>query len=75
MIKIKAVVTTILIILFIQLVVSGLVLTFSRSLGVEKHVWKEYHTLVGWLFAATGLVHFILNYKIYIGEVKAWKNT
>ena len=67
--------------------VSGLVLYFTRGYGwgrglghgwlsyaeVERHVLKEYHFYCGLIITAIVVVHFALNWKIFMAELRTLK--
>ncbi len=77
--KIRLVVDTVLIAVFVILTLSGFVLYIAPSgpgskywsfLGINKYKWGMLHTQIGFVFILLVLIHFWLNRKLFIGLIK-----
>jgi hypothetical protein len=55
---------------FPLVLVTGLVLWLSHSpqtFGIEKGVWKHTHIWASLLMSAAAILHFVLNWSVYVG--------
>ncbi len=60
--------------------VSGLLLFFAPRgrgsgnvllFGLTKHTWSDYHKYVGLVIIAVAVLHFILNWRMFVKELRA----
>ena len=65
--KIRGIIYTLLIIVFIVVVATGI----GLFIGVKKARLENLHTLSGFAMAILVGVHLLINYKLYINEVKS----
>ena len=83
--RIKAVVSFILLVLFVIVFVSGIVLYLAPSGSIahktnwhflifDKWQWKKIHTVSAFIMSVVIFVHLFLNRKIFIAEIKSVKN-
>ena len=81
LIKIRAVVSIFLMVLFVVAFISGIGLDLAPPgriarqigwdfLGFDKQSLKEIHSLVGYLISGLITVHLLLNYKMFTSEIK-----
>ena len=81
LIKFKAIVSLLLIVLFVVVFVSGVGLDLAppgrmarqtgwNFLGFDKHSLKEIHSLAGYLASGLVTVHLLLNYKTFVSGIK-----
>ena len=81
LIKIRAVVSIFLMVLFVVAFISGIGLDLAPPgriarqigwdfLGFDKQSLKEIHGLVGYLISGLITVHLLLNYKMFVSEIK-----
>ena len=71
---VKAVLSSVLLLLFLFLAVSGAMLYFGKTgmvMGVARHTLRQIHAVVALLMCLLIVVHFILNIRTYIGGLKA----
>ena len=69
----KAIVSIVLLLLFVYLAFSGGLLYFSKTgmmLGVSRYTWRESHAWVALLVCVLLVVHFMLNLPLFLAE---WK--
>ncbi len=82
--KLKGIISLLLIVLFVMVVFTGIGLYFSPSgkiaketswnfLGFKKEQLENLHTLTGFLMSALVVVHLSLNYKMLLSEIKMLK--
>ena len=72
--SVKAILSTLLILIFIILAFSGALLYFGKTgvvLGVSRHTLREAHFWVAVSMCVFIPVHLILNLKVYISELRA----
>jgi len=72
--KVKAVLSTILILLFLFLASSGALLYFFKTgliLGIARYALREAHFVVAVVMCVLILIHLILNLKVYFSELRA----
>ena len=80
-VKMRAIISVILIVVFIIETITGIVLWLSPSgriareigwnfMGVDKLMLENLHTYAGFFMIALVVLHFILNYKMLIQELK-----
>ena len=67
--KIKGVVSSLLLIVFAITAFTGIVMYFSPQRAFEKHNVKLIHTYLGFLMIALVIVHFYLNSKLWKSEI------
>lgn len=81
LIKVKGVISSLMFILFVPVMFSGIGLYFAPSgrearlynwtfLGFSKEQLEVMHDIPGLVFAALTIIHLILNFKIYVNEIK-----
>ncbi len=81
-IKIKAIISSSLIVSFLITTLTGIGLYFAPSeriaratnwtfLSFSKTSLENVHTIFGFIMAALIIIHFLLNYKLFKGEIKA----
>ena len=81
LIKIRAVVSIFLMVLFVVAFISGIGLDLAPPgriarqigwdfLGFDKQSLKEIHGLVGYLISGLITVHLLLNYKMFTSDIK-----
>ena len=71
---VKAVISSLLLLLFLFLAISGAMLYFGKTgvvLGFARHTLREIHAIVALLMCLLIVVHFILNIRIYTSGLKA----
>ncbi len=77
--ELRAVVSTLMILLGIFQAFSGILLYFSPHgrfagehvvLFLPKNYWASYHTYVGFALIPLAILHFSLNWKMYVNELK-----
>ncbi len=82
LIKIRAILSSLLIIVFIVVVFTGIGLYLSPSgriakemswtfLGFDKWQLENLHTLSGFLMFGMIIIHLLINHKMFLGEIKA----
>ena len=82
-IKVRVVISSILILLFLFSFISGIGLMKAPSgrlaresdwtfLGIDRYSLERFHTITSILFSACVVVHFILNYKVFLAELKSF---
>ena len=81
-IKTRGVISTLLLITFFIIIFTGIGLYLAPSgriaretnwtfLGFNRFKLENLHTNIGFVMTALVIIHLIINYKIYINEVKA----
>ncbi len=81
LVKIRAVLSSLLVIVFIIVVFTGIGLYFAPSgrvakeiswsfLGFNKWQLENLHTVSGFLMLGIVLTHLSINYKMFLGELK-----
>ncbi len=79
-VKVKAVVSSIMLVLMVLVSFSGIALLFAPKragqlnwtfLGIPKETLLKMHNLPGVALIVFFVIHFILNLKLYISEMKA----
>ncbi len=84
-VKLRGITSTLLIIIFIVVLFTGIGLTFAPSgriaretswafLGFSKFKLLRLHTVTGYIMAGLVVFHLILNYKMFLAEIKALKH-
>ncbi|MGB9855553.1 MAG: DUF4405 domain-containing protein [Caldisericum exile] len=79
-VKIKAILSTLILLLFIPVTFSGIGLYFAPSgriakitnwtfLGFSKESLEAMHNVPGMVFGALVVIHLLLNFKIYKNEI------
>ncbi len=79
--KIRAILSSLLLIVFIIVVFTGIGLYFSPSgriaaeiswnfLGFSKWRLENLHTLSGFIMSGLVIIHLLINYKMFLGEIK-----
>ena len=82
--KIRAILSLVLMILFVILVITGLGLYVAppgriahsidwKFLIFDKHKLEDLHTVAGFTMAALLLVHIYLNFRMFLSELKMLK--
>ena len=74
--RLKAVISTLLAISFIVLAVSGGVLHFGMTgmiWGIARITWRSIHFWAGAGMCVFIIIHIILNLRIYLSELRAFK--
>lgn len=66
-IKIKAILSSLLLILFIIVLLTGIGLHISPS---GKIALKKLHTIAGYIMSGLIIIHLFLNRKIFLNELK-----
>ena len=72
--SLKAILSTILILLFLYLAFSGALLYFGKTgmvMGVARSALREIHARAAFLLCVLVPVHFIINHRLYLSELKA----
>ncbi len=80
-VKIRAVLSSMLIVLFFLVLFTGIGLFFLTSekfsqiagltfLGFKEAQLKKVHVISGFLMSALILIHLSLNYRMFLGEIK-----
>ncbi len=80
-IKIRAILSSLLLITFIIVLFTGIGLYFSPSgkaareinwsfLGFDKWQLENLHTLSGFIMSALIIIHLLINYKLFLNEIK-----
>jgi len=72
--SVKAVVSTLLIVLFLFLAFSGALLYFGKTgmvWGVSRAVLREVHFYVACALCILVPVHLVLNFKLYLQELRS----
>jgi len=80
-IKIRAILSSLLLITFIIVLFTGIGLYFSPSgriareigwtfLGFNKEKLENLHTLSGFIMSALVMIHLFVNYKMFLSEIK-----
>ncbi len=78
-VRLKAIVSMSMFFLGIFQAVSGLILFLSPKgrgagnlliFGLPKHTWSDYHTYVGFAIIAVAILHFSLNWRMFVNELK-----
>ncbi len=80
--KVRAITSTLLGLNFLIVTITGVGLKMSPNgriakqlhwtfLGMEKIQLEKIHTLTGFLMGAIVLVHLVLNYKMWLNEIKS----
>ncbi len=80
--KLRAITSTVLLILFLITTITGIGLFFSPSgklaraygwsfLGMTRDNLSLKHTIISFLFVAVAVFHFAVNYKMYECEIKS----
>ncbi len=81
-IKIRAILSSLLVISFIVVFLTGVGLHFSSSgrvakeitlvfLGFNKWQLEKIHTLSGFIMSALVITHFLINKKMFLSEIKS----
>ena len=79
----RAVVSSLLIVIFAIIFITGMGLKYGPSgkgaketnwtfLGIEKETLKDIHTYLGIMMGLVIVIHLSLNYKMFKGEIKAF---
>ncbi|AEA47043.1 DUF4405 domain-containing protein [Archaeoglobus veneficus] len=80
--KSKVIVTLSLIATGIFQAISGILLFLSPKgpqsghiviFGLEKGTWREYHEYVGLAIIAIAVLHFVLNWRMFVNELRVLK--
>ncbi|HHD92336.1 MAG TPA: DUF4405 domain-containing protein [Candidatus Portnoybacteria bacterium] len=82
LIKIRGILSSLLIIMFIIVVFTGIGLYLSppgriakemswNFLGFNKWQLENLHALFGFLMSGMVVIHLLINYKMFLGEIKA----
>ncbi|MDR0489822.1 MAG: DUF4405 domain-containing protein [Oscillospiraceae bacterium] len=74
MIKIKAVLSCLLLLTFVLLACSGALLYFGKTgivLGMPRYILREAHFWVAGLICVLIILHLLINRRIYLKELKA----
>ncbi len=75
----RAVVAVALIAVGLFQAVSGVLLFFgpkgphtgkSLILGVEKEIWSTYHEYLGFVIIGLAVIHFLLNWRMFVRELQ-----
>ena len=72
--SVKAILSTLLMLLFVVLVFTGALLYFGKTgvvLGFPRHLLREVHFWVAVSTAALIVVHFCLNLRVYLAGLRA----
>jgi len=72
--KVRAILSSILILLFLFLAMSGALLYFFKTgmiLGIARYALREAHFVVAITMSVLILIHLILNLKVYFSELRA----
>ncbi len=78
--RLRAVVSSCMIVLGLFQAISGLILLFAPHgqgsgnlliFGLTKHMWSDYHKYVGLLIIAVAVLHFTLNWRMFVKELKS----
>jgi len=75
-VEVRAYLSTLLIILFPIVAVTGILLYFAPSgpydiFGViDKELTESIHTYSGFAFAVVAVIHLFVNWPMYMGEIK-----
>jgi len=72
--KIKGIVSTLLLLTVLFLAVSGTMLYFGKTgmiLGIARGDWRGVHAIVAIIMCALLVTHLFLNRKIYFNELKS----
>ena len=72
--SVKAVLSSLLILLFLFLVISGAMLYFGKTgvvLGFARYFLRGAHALVALLMCILVIVHLFLNRRVYFGELRS----
>ncbi len=78
-VRVKALVSTAMLLLGAFQAVSGLILFLSPKgrgagnlliLGLPKHTWVSYHTYAGFAIIAVAVLHFSLNWRMFLNELR-----
>ena len=81
-VKIRVILSSLLLITFIVVLFTGIGLYFSPSgkiakeinwnfLGFNKLQLENLHTISGFIMSGLILIHLFLNYKMFLGEIKS----
>ena len=77
-IRVRAILSLALLIIFIVVTFTGIGLHFSpvkgiswTFLGLNKKQLENMHTLFGFIMSALVIFHFIVNYKLFLSELKS----
>ncbi len=75
-VRLRFIVSTILLALFLEVFITGLVLFAAPRgewvfAGLDKHSWEAIHTYAGMLFSLVALIHLAINWPMYEAEAKA----
>ncbi len=81
LIKVKGIISSLMFMLFVPVMFSGIGLYFAPSgrearltnwtfLGFSKEQLEVMHDIPGLIFAALTIIHILLNFKIYVNEIK-----
>ena len=79
--KLKALVTSILVVLFLIVLITGIGLHLAPNgrtakeagwnfLGFDRFSLERIHTISSFLMSGIVIIHFLLNYKLFISEAK-----
>ncbi len=69
--RIRAIVSTLLILVFAQVAVSGLLLFLLPHGHDLRHPMEHLHTMSGLLMTPLVLLHLVVNWRMYLGEIRA----
>jgi len=73
--SVKAILSTLLIIIFLLMVFTGALLYFGRTgvmLGFSRHLLRETHFWVAVFMCLLVPVHLFLNFRTYIAELRSF---
>ncbi len=81
-VKVRAIVSMLLILLFVVVTFTGIGLYFAPSgriaretnwlfFGINRFKLGNLHTITGFVMTALILLHFLVNYKMFFGEIKS----
>jgi len=69
-IRIKAILSLLLLIIFIIVLFTGIGLYFSPSGRIAKEISWNFLGFDGFIMSALVIIHLLINYKMFLGEVK-----
>jgi len=74
MLKVKGIISTLLMIIFAVTAATGIILLGETHFGIKNHLIKNIHKIAGVAMIFIVIFHFIFNRKLYAAEMKIWKN-
>jgi len=72
--SVKAIVSSLMLLIFMFLATSGAMLYFGKTgvvMGLSRSALRNAHTLAAVLMCILVLIHLILNYRLYFSELKS----